>query len=188
MRILAFLAVCLALSACATADKDELASVAYRSDAPASATLVTVTAGEGGSGVHSALVINASERVIYDPAGTFSHPDTRRVGDVIYGVTDEVLDLFALHNADVWHVATLQTAPLPPRAAETLLERARDNGGALPGFCAISVSEVIDGVPPLAAVEGSMWPGDLREDFAKLPGVRTVEVRDDDEFTPLKGQ
>lgn len=36
-------------------------------------SLYTMVNNESGAGAHSALVINASQRVIFDPTGTFKH-------------------------------------------------------------------------------------------------------------------
>ena len=69
-----------ALAACATkqpfADDAAIAAVSYR-DAPYTAiTLYTMVNNRTGGGAHTSLLIGASERVIFDPAGTFqADPD-----------------------------------------------------------------------------------------------------------------
>ncbi|MDZ4134002.1 MAG: hypothetical protein U1D06_00195, partial [Paracoccaceae bacterium] len=78
-RLFACLALVLTLSACGTAEPiwatdEAVARARYVSTEPPSITLYTVQATRDGSGAHAALLINGSQRVIFDPAGTWHHP------------------------------------------------------------------------------------------------------------------
>ena len=52
----------------------EVAAAAYVAPGPKSISLITVVNNRSGSGGHSALVINGSQQVIFDPAGSFRDP------------------------------------------------------------------------------------------------------------------
>lgn len=65
--------------------------VAYVHDGPSRISLYTMVNNESGAGAHSALVINASQRVIFDPAGTIKHDVFIEQDDVLYGMTPSVL-------------------------------------------------------------------------------------------------
>ena len=65
--------------------------VAYVHDGPPRISLYTMVNNDSGAGAHSALVINASQRVIFDPAGTIKHDVFIEKDDVLYGVTPSVL-------------------------------------------------------------------------------------------------
>ena len=53
-------------------------------DGPPSITLFTVVNNKTGAGAHSGLLINASERVLFDPAGSFYHPRLPERNDLHY--------------------------------------------------------------------------------------------------------
>ena len=63
------------LTACGADNKwasdAEVAQARYVMGPPATITLITSINGRSGSGAHSALLINGSERVLYDAAGSW---------------------------------------------------------------------------------------------------------------------
>lgn len=189
--IAALLASLVALAGCAAASSDELAEIArtvsyHPTDAQPSATLIVSQEKNGGGGVHAALMITGSEQLIYDPSGSYHNSRTRRVGDVVYGVTPKVVEEFALHQADYRHDAVLHQVPISHDLAEALLRRARAHGGSLPGFCASNISDVVGRAGPFAGVRDTMWPSELSEDFGRIEGVETRVVTDEDDFHALK--
>ena len=87
-----FVALCLALtvSACskpaAWASDEDLAKVQYRDAGPTKLTLFTMINNRSGTGAHTSLMISASQRVIWDPAGSFYHPSIPERNDVLFGI------------------------------------------------------------------------------------------------------
>ena len=65
----------------------EVAAAAYVAPGPRSITLMTMINNRTGSGGHTALVVNGSQQVIFDPAGSFRDPRVIERGDVLYGMT-----------------------------------------------------------------------------------------------------
>ena len=74
-RLLIALLLPLALAACGAektwAPDVDVQRAIYHNDAPPSITVITVVSNSNGSGGHSALLINGSQRLIFDPAGTW---------------------------------------------------------------------------------------------------------------------
>ena len=92
----------LALAGCefyTPATPDEVARARYVSDEPASVTLISMVNERSGRSAHAGLLINGSQQVLYDPAGTFSHPDLPRAGDVHYGMTPRYVDYYERYHA-----------------------------------------------------------------------------------------
>lgn len=97
-QLAAVLLAVLALAGCATKPEiarsdDELRAAAYVHDGPPEITLFTMRAVRNEAGAHSALMVNASQRVIFDPAGSFRNQSIIRSGDVIYGAHPPLVDV-----------------------------------------------------------------------------------------------
>ena len=73
MRLLAVLAL-FVLTACGAeniwADDSAVLQARYVAEPPTSVTLFTVISERNGSGAHSGLLVNGSEQVLFDPAGS----------------------------------------------------------------------------------------------------------------------
>ena len=54
-----------------------------------------------GSGAHSGLLVNASEQVMFDPAGTWYHPNLPERNDVHFGVTPKMISFYIDYHARV---------------------------------------------------------------------------------------
>jgi len=76
-------------------DPETQARVAYKAaDAP-SITLLTSVRKQGGGGTHSALMVSGSQRVIFDPAGSFRAGFITAYGDVFddAGIDHRMMEL-----------------------------------------------------------------------------------------------
>lgn len=105
-----------------------IASSAYREPGPATITVMTMVSNRSGSGAHSALMINGSERVIFDPAGSFVNERVPEQADVLYGVTPAVLAGYkSAHARSTYHVVS-QTMQVTSEQAEIALQLAKQNG------------------------------------------------------------
>jgi len=182
--VLAMLALA-SLSACVSPldapPADQIARNAYVSSKPTSVTLVTMINGENGKGEHSALLINGSERVLYDPAGSFSLPKyVHENRDIHYGVTDEVMNIYNYYHARRSHYVEMLTLNVPRDMADQLISRADAQGPQPKMFCGQAVSKVLKPVGPFGDVPITFWPGPIHEAFRKVPGVTSEIVREDD--------
>ena len=184
MRALA-LAALTALAGCLAVEKAsdpvEVADVAYRDPAPASLTLVTVINEVSGRGGHSALIVNASQRVVFDPAGTFNDGLVRpERGDVIYGMDPRYLQAYLdYHVRRAWRTHT-HTVEVPPAVAEEALRRVQAYGAVAKAHCGKAVSDVLADLPGLPGLYRGFYPRPLMNSFAAIPGARERVYRHTD--------
>lgn len=160
-------------------DNTELIEARVPGKGPTSISLITNVATRDGSGEHSALYINASERVVFNPAGTWWHPSMPERGDVHYGVDDRMLDWFIDYHARETHTVYIQTIEVPPEVAEAILRDAKAYGTVSPTFCTIAVTRVISGKPGFEDYPVALFPNKARKNFAKYDGVIERIYEDD---------
>lgn len=139
--------------------------------------LITAVRLKSGAGGHSALLVNAHERVIYDPAGNYNNGENRGIvpeyDDMLFGITPPVLDsYYEFHTREDWYVV-IQRIPVSAEVAEIAYRRVVEQGASASGFCASNTSAVLRGVPGFESLPSTMSPKKLMEEFAKLPGVVT---------------
>jgi hypothetical protein len=162
------------------ANPDEISRARYVSEEPPSVTLVSMVSTRSGKSAHSALLINGSERVLYDPAGTFTHPDLPRRGDIHYGITPRYLDYYERYHARHSHFVHSQTVYVSRAVADQVLANAQAIGPTPKMLCNTSVAAALRPVPPFTEVRTTIFPEASREDFARIPGVVDSYVREDD--------
>ena len=179
------LALCAALAGCAApqrpdADPDTIARVAYRDPGNPSMSLVTVVNNRTGQGGHTALMVNASERVIFDPAGSFYADVVPERQDVLYGISPSVFRAYrSAHARSTFHVVT-QTVELTPAQAQTAYQLVTTNGRVPGAFCANATSSILRQIPGFEGIDVTYYPVKLQEQFAQVPGVVTDKYYEDD--------
>ena len=189
MRILALCIVAaLTLSACGTppapdASDGEIAVAQHVSDQPPSVTLFTVVRNSSGAGAHSGLLINGSQRVMYDPAGSWTHPRLPQRGDVFFGMTDKMVSFYIDYHARETFRVTEQTVPVSQATADRLIQLAVGRAPAAKSTCTQSMTALLRAVPEFASVSSTWFPLAAQKSFATLPGAtfRTITDNDDDE-------
>lgn len=182
LKLVAILAV-LTLSACAEskwATDEAVAAARYVAPAPRSITLYSVVATRNGSGAHSGLLVNASEQVMFDPAGTWYHPHLPERNDVHFGITPTMIDFYIDYHARVTYDVIEQTVVVPPEVAEMVLERVKAYGAVPKAQCSNSVSNILAGVPGFESIGPTLWPNRLSKEFGKIPGATYRRYTDDD--------
>ena len=175
----------LALAACSTAEPTwapdaALASAHYVAPGPKTITLFTVVSTRSGSGAHSGLLINGSERVMFDPAGTWHHPALPERNDVHFGVTDRMVSFYIDYHARETFDVIEQTLVVSPEIADLVMARAKAYGAVPKAQCAHSITSILSGVPGFESIPGTWFPNKLSDAFGKLPGVTTRRITDDD--------
>ncbi len=182
-RFLAALLLPLLLANCAEpvwAPDEAVARAHYRSAEPPSITLFTVIRKLGGEGAHSGLMINGSERVIFDPAGTWTHPTAPERNDVHFGMTPTMVKYYIDYHARSTYDVYEQTVQVSPEVAEQAIRLVLNNGAVMKAMCGRSVSAVVHDIPGFESVSGTYFPGKLMREFGQLPGVVTVKHSDAD--------
>ena len=185
-RLAALLAGVALLSACSVdqspdSPPDVVAAAAYRSPEPPSITVMTMVNNRTGSGGHSALLINGSQRVIFDPAGSFRDPRLPERGDVLYGVTPGWLQAYrSAHARSTFHVVS-QTIPVSAAQAEQALKLALSNGAVPGAYCTQATTGVLSRVDGFGQISRTFYPVNLMEQVATLPNVTTTKLYENDE-------
>ncbi|MBK1635457.1 hypothetical protein [Rhodovulum adriaticum] len=183
-RFLIALALPLILAACTAepvwAPDEAVARAVYRSPEPPSITLFTMVNNRSNAGAHSALMVNASQRVIFDPAGSWWHRTAPERNDVHYGITPLMLDFFIdYHARETYHVV-MQTVEVSPETAERALRLIEQNGAVPKAMCGQSISSVLRQVPGFESIPRSFGPKVIMRGFGQIPGVKTRKIYDDD--------
>jgi len=182
-RLLLALSLPLALAACAEpkwAPDEAVNAARYSTGNPPSLTLFTVISTNTGAGGHSSLMIDGSERVIFDPAGTWYHPSVPERNDVGFGITDRMYKFYIdYHARESWYVRE-QTLPITSAQAQALLARVESNGAVAKMMCANSTASVLHDIPGFESIPRTTSPLKLSKAFGKLPGVVTEDHYDND--------
>jgi hypothetical protein len=181
--VLALMAL-LSLAACGAdsvwAPEDRVQAARYVHDGPTAITLFTVINNRSDSGAHSGLMINGSERIMFDPAGTWNHPRIPERNDVHYGITPRIVNFYIDYHARETFRVVEQTVVVSPGVAELVAQRAKDYGAVPKAQCANSISSILRGVPGFEGIRNTWYPNKLMEDFAKIPGVTGRVIYDED--------
>lgn len=152
----------------------------YVDPGPSSVTLYTVVNNKTGAGAHSGLLISGSERVLFDPAGSFYHPRLPERNDLHYGMSDRMVAFYIDYHARETYRVIEQTVVVPPQVAELVIARARARGAVAKAHCANSITGILRDVPGFESVGSTYFPNRLSSQFGKLPGVKTRVITDDD--------
>jgi len=174
---LLLLAVPLLLSACGHnarpapwAPEDAVQRARYANDEPPSLTLITVVDNLGGRGDHAGVIINAGERILYDPAGSFRHPELPQRDDVIYGFSGRAEQVYRNFHVGESHHMVTQKLVVSEEVALRAMAAALAESKARPGQCASRTAAVLRAAG--LNVRSTLFPRSQMEDFATLPGVQ----------------
>ena len=184
LRALLSLFALLTLAACGAesvyAPEDRVQAARYVHDGPPAITLFTVINNRSNAGAHSGLMINGSERIMFDPAGTWNHPRIPERNDVHFGITPRIVNFYIDYHARETFRVVEQTVIVSPGVAALVAQRAKAYGAVPKAQCAKSVTDILRGVPGFENIRASWYPNKIMDDFAKIPGVTTRVIRDED--------
>jgi hypothetical protein len=184
MRLILTLIAVLCLAACGAepkwAPQEQVDAVRFVSEEPPSITLYTVVNTRTGSGAHSAILVNASERVIFDPAGTWYHPKLPERNDVHFGMTDKAVDFYLDYHTRITYDTIEQKIYVSPQVAELVLAQVKAYGAVPKAMCTQANSSILRGIPGFESLPQTFYPKVLSTAFGKLPGVSTRVITDDD--------
>lgn len=187
LRLFAVLSLAL-VAACTKpvvyAPEEDVIAARYQDEGPTEIVVFNVIDNERGRGEHAALMINApSQRVLFDPAGSWTHPLSPERHDVHYGFDDAQLFRYTYYHARRTHHVLKQTLQVSPEVAEYILRQAEAYGPVPDGQCARSIFSVLQSVPQFAELDMSWYPNSLSEQIAQFPGVTEERIYSDAEPT-----
>ncbi|MEM6940298.1 MAG: hypothetical protein AAF943_04850 [Pseudomonadota bacterium] len=163
----------------------EVQAVAFRSAEPPSITVFTMINNRTGRGGHSALMVNASQRVIFDPAGSFRNEQMVERGDVIYGITPGWLQAYKSAHARQTHHVVSQKVVLSPEQAEKALRLVQSNGAVAGAFCAQATTAILQQIQGFEGIDRTFFPENLMGQMAARPDVVTSRLYEDDAGRPI---
>lgn len=173
-----------ALAACSAdpvwAPDTAVNAATYRSGGPSALTLFTVKNTGSGNGAHSSLLIDGSQRVLFDPAGSFRASAIPERNDVLFGFSPAAEQAYVSFHARAAYFVVIQTVTVPPAVAEQALQLALTNGAVAKASCTRATSAIIRQLPGFDDISGSWFPNNLSDSFGQIPGVQTSEVREQD--------
>ena len=159
---------------------EDMARFSYRNTGPTELTLYTVINRRTGAGAHTALEVNASETVLFDPAGSFRAEGVPRSGDVLYGFHPGVARAYSSKHAREAYEVRMITVPVSPQVAALALQKVKVNGPVGAAHCAQSTSSILATLPGFEGIKQTYYPKQLEASFATLPGARSEKVVEDD--------
>ena len=157
-----------------------MAKARYVHGSPPAVTLYTVLSTRDGSGAHSGLLINGSERIIFDPAGTWQHPGLPERNDVHFGMTPKMVSYYIDYHARETFDVVEQTINVSPGVAELVAQRAKAYGAVPKAQCSNSISAILRGVPGFESLPSTWYPRKMMDAFGQLPGVTSRTITDSD--------
>lgn len=193
MRSFAILALVACLGGCGAAIDAPFASEevvrekAYRHPGAPTISVITMVNNASGGGAHSALLISASQRVIFDPAGSFQNAIVPERHDVLFGISPRVLAAYkSAHARSAYHVVT-QTMTVTPEQAELALRLAQENGPVPAALCTQATSGLLRQIPGFEGIKATLFPANLMRQIEARSGVETDRYFEDDAGGILDG-
>jgi hypothetical protein len=174
----------MALAACGGeqvwAPDDLVARSVYRFDGPPSLTLFTMKNEGSGNGAHTSLMINASQRVLWDPAGTFGHSSIPERNDVLFGITPRIEQYYISYHSRITYFTEIQELDVPAATAERALQLVMGYGAVAKANCTRATSDILRQLPGFGSIRTTFFPDNLAKQFALFPGVKTSEHHETD--------
>lgn len=133
------------------------------------------------NGAHTSLLIDASHRVMFDPAGSFKQSRIPERNDVLFGMSPQIEQFYISYHARSTYYVVGQRIEVAPEVAERALILALSNGAVPKAGCTRATSRLLRQLPGFDGLRQTMFPDKLMQDFATLPGVTTREYREDDD-------
>lgn len=152
----------------------------YEGTGPKSLTLYTMKNVGTDNGAHTGLLVDASQRVMFDPAGTFGHETIPERNDVHFGFSPRVEAFYASYHARETFYVVAQKKVVSSEVAELALGLVMSNGPVPKAMCTRSTSAILGRLPGFENIGTTFFPNNLSDDFAKLSNVETRVYREND--------
>jgi len=163
-----------------TAAVEEISAAQFSNPEPASISVITMVNSNSGFGEHSALLINGSQQVIYDPAGTFRHSQLPRRDDMVYGITPRFANYYNSYHARFGYHVQVQSMDISREQADQMIASAQARGHVGKLFCAAAISDVLNDYPQFSNIRDTFLPGGIMKRVAEIDAIDTLIIREDD--------
>lgn len=157
-----------------------MARAIYRGTGQRHLTLYTMKNVNTDNGAHSALLIDASQRVMWDPAGSFKQTRMPERNDILFGMSPRMEQYYISYHARLTYYVVGQRINVEPEVAERALILALAAGPTPQANCTRRTSQMLRQLPGFESIRQTWFPGKLADDFGRLPGAWTREYRESD--------
>lgn len=147
---------------------------------PPSLTVFTVKNTGSDNGAHTALLIDASERVLFDPAGSFRTSVAPERNDVLFGFSPAVEQAYVSFHARTEYYVISQKIPVAAGTAAQALQLAKANGAVPKANCTRATSGILRQLPGFDDIGTTWFPNNLSDIIARRTDVTTREFREQD--------
>ncbi|MEH6831729.1 hypothetical protein [Sulfitobacter sp.] len=173
------------LAGCAEKGKEspqaQIEAATYQHLGQPKITLITMINNRTGAGGHTALLVQGTQSLIFDPAGTFEHEKVPERGDVLYGMSPKWIQIYkSAHARSNFHVVSQEFDVTPAQAARAM-QLIQGRGTVPSALCANATSGIMKQIPGFQTIKQGYYPIKLMEQAEKLPGVKTTRYYEDDE-------
>lgn len=169
------------LAACGTeykfADEDLVQQAVYRHSGPPSITFFTIINSNNQSGAHLGMMVNGSQRVLFDPAGSWWNPAIPERNDVHYGMTPRFVANYVDYHTRPNFYTVVQTIEVPAEVAEQALRAVHDRGAVLKSYCTHSITTILKELPGFENIKVTFFPKKGMAQFSNLPGIQERTYR-----------
>ncbi|EAQ13853.1 MULTISPECIES: hypothetical protein [Maritimibacter] len=183
-RILLSIILLFGLAACAAESKwastEEVTRATYVHNGPPMISLFTVVGRNNGQGGHAALMINGSQRILFDPAGTWYHPQIPERNDVHFGISEPAVEFYIDYHARITWDVYRHDIIVSPAVAEKAIRLVQEYGAVPKAMCTQAVTAVLRQLPGFESIGSTLFPVAAMKDFKALPGVTERFYQDDD--------
>ena len=183
-RILLSIILLFGLAACAAESKwastQEVTRATYVHNGPPMISLFTVVGRNNGQGGHAALMINGSQRILFDPAGTWYHPQIPERNDVHFGISEPAVEFYIDYHARITWDVYRHDIIVSPAVAEKAIRLVQEYGAVPKAMCTQAVTAVLRQLPGFESIGSTLFPVAAMKDFKALPGVTERFYQDDD--------
>jgi hypothetical protein len=152
----------------------------YQGTGETSLTLYTMRNIGSGNGAHTSLLVDASQRVMFDPAGSFSSTQIPERDDVLFGMSPQIEEFYVSFHARETYYVEGQRIVVPAAVAEQALRLVMAFGPVGKARCTRAVSTVLSQLPGFFTIKLTYFPIALRDWFQELPDVVLTEYREND--------
>ena len=161
------------------APDDEVARAIYAHDGPPTITLFTMINNRSNEGAHAGLMVSGSQRLIFDPAGSFNHPQLPERNDVFFGITEAAHAFYIDYHARETFRVKENRIVVTPEQAEIALRLMQQAGPVAPTQCNIAIVNVLREVPGFEDIPRSLFPLNTMRYFEGRGDATTVLHTDD---------
>lgn len=163
-----------------TASAEEVHAARYAHDGEPALMLISTIGESSGMSEHVGLLINAQERVLFDPAGAYTIAQMPHRDDVHYGVKDRYLEHYISFHARLGFYVKTYYLPVSSQTAQIVYERATHYGQVRMTQCGFAVSDILADIEELKGISRTFFPSTLEREFAALPNVVSSEYHEND--------